>query len=407
MSHAGNLKEIDAYLESILSRGAIFKDRDALRHDFVPSQLPHRENELRRLGEVLAPILRSSKASNALLYGKTGTGKTACVRLISKLMKDKAKERSIPFIETYVNCRIEGTVYRVLAEVAGALGTQVPFTGLATGEVLSRLVAALKKQPTNLLMVLDEVDVLVKEAGDDLLYELSRIGEYVPDSKVTMVVISNDLSFKDYLDPRVLSTLNEEEIIFPPYTADQLREILQVRSHIAFNDGVAPPAVIGLVSALSASEHGDARRALNLLRVAGEIAERRNASSITAEDVQVAVRKIEEDHVFEVCRSLPLHSKILLACVTLGSQKEAFPTSGEIYSEYVKQSASLGVPDLTYRRMAMLLNELEMLGVVRSKIVNMGRHGRTRKLRLAVPSEPVLRALRADSMIVKLLEPAR
>ena len=405
MSNSGNLREIDAYLESILSKGAIFRDRDALRHDFVPSQLPHRDNELRRLGEVLAPMLRGSKASNALLYGKTGTGKTASVRLISKLMQDKARERSVTFTEAYVNCRIEGTVYRVLARVAGALGTQVPFTGLATGEVLDRLVGALKRQPTNLLMVLDEVDVLVKEAGDALLYELSRIGEYVPISKVTMVVISNDLSFKDYLDPRVLSTLNEEEIVFPPYSADQLREILQVRARIAFNDGVAPPAVIGLVAALSASEHGDARRALNLLRVAGEIAERRGASSVTTDDVQVAVRKIEEDHVFEVCRSLPLHSKILLASIAMGARKDEFPTSGEIYSDYVKHSSSLGVPDLTYRRVAMLLGELEMLGIVRSKIVNMGRHGRTRKLRLAVPSEPVLRALRADSIMVRLLEP--
>jgi len=405
MDQSGSLGELDTYLDSILTRGGVFKDRDALRHDFIPAHLPHRENELRRLGEVLAPLLRGSKTSSALLYGKTGTGKTACVRLISKLMQDKGQSRSIPFTAAYANCRLEGTGYRVLARLAEALGVRVPFTGLATGEVLSRLVARLKAQTTNLLMVLDEVDVLVREAGDDILYELSRITEYLPKSKVTLVVISNDLSFKDYLDPRVLSTLCEEEVIFPPYTADQLRDILQARVAVSFNEGAAPAEVISLVSALSASEHGDARRALNLLRVAGEIAERRGGSTVTKDDVEVAAHKIEEDHVFEVGRSLPLHSKILLASIIKGSRIGGFPTSGEVYAEYLKSCSILGVPDLTYRRTAMLLNELEMLGLVRGKIVNMGRHGRTRKIRLATPSEPVLRALRSDSMIARLIEP--
>jgi len=403
MSQVGSTSDVDAYLESLLTRTAVFKDRDALRHDYIPSQLPHREAELRRLGEVLAPVLRGNKASSALLYGKTGTGKTACVRLIAKLMQSKATDRSTPFTTSYANCRLEGTGYRVLAKIAEGLGTQVPFTGLATGEVLSRLIATLKQRPTNLLMILDEVDILVKATGDDLLYELSRMGEYLPNSKITLVAISNDLSFKDYLDPRVLSTLSEEEIIFPPYTADQLRDILGARASMAFNDGVATPEVIGLVAALSASEHGDARRALNLLRVAGEIAERREGNRITKEDVQSAAHKIEEDHVFEVSRSLPLHSKILLASIALTAEKGESPTSGEVYARYTKHASFLGVPDLSYRRVAMLLNELEMLGVASGNIVSMGRHGRTRKIRLAVPLDPVLRALRSDTMVAKLL----
>lgn len=392
------------YLESLISRKSIFLDRDALRHEYLPSSLPHREEELRNIGEILAPLLMNKKPSNALIYGKTGTGKTASIKFTSNVIEEKAKGRGTNFIMSYVNCRLEGTEYRTLAVIAEALGLTIPFTGLATNEVLKRITEKLRHSEISCLIVLDEVDVFVRSYGDDLLYQLTRMNETLPTSRVAIIAVSNDISFKELLDPRVLSSLSEEEVIFKPYTADEIKDILQARVSLGFNDGVVSHEVVNLVAALSASEHGDARRALNLLRVAGEIAERAGLLKITAANVREAVLKIEEDQVFEICRSLPLHSRLLLAVVLSLGKKNKAPTSGEIYTSYKQLVEKLKLPELTYRRVAMLLNELEMVGLVESKTVNLGRHGRTRKMRLAAASDPVRRALQSDVLVAQLLE---
>lgn len=396
-------KEIEKYLDSLLSKRSIFKNRDALRPDFIPDFLPHRENELRRLSEIFAPLLLGSKPSNALLFGKTGTGKTASIKLVSKIMLQKSREKNINFIASYINCRLEGTEYRILSSFANSLNIQVPFTGLATEEVLKRITSYLQKVSTNVLLILDEVDTLVKSYGDDVLYELSRINETFSNSRLALVVISNDISFKDFLDPRVLSSLSEEEVLFKPYTAEELKDILSARVELAFNENVVSKEVLNLVAALSASEHGDARRALNLLRVAGEIAERRNSPVITEQDVKEASLKIEEDQVFEISRTLPLHSRLLLAALLIFNQNNQVPSSGELFSKYKSMASSLGIQELSYRRVSMLLNELEMLGLIQSKMQNMGRHGRTRKMKIATPLDPIRKALSSDAMLAQFV----
>src|SRR5437879_13340565 len=143
-------------------------------------------------------------------------------------MVRKQSQYNLDLQTPYVNCRLAGTNYRVVADLCRRLGVQVPFTGLAVGELLDRLKEALKKQKTAFLVVLDEIDVLVKRSEDDsLLYELTRINEKLTDGWIGLIGISNDLHFKDFLDPRVLSSLGEEEVVFKPYTSDELYDILK------------------------------------------------------------------------------------------------------------------------------------------------------------------------------------
>lgn len=391
-------------LERITSSSHIFKDREVLRADYIPGNLPHRWEHIKRLGEIVSTGLRMHRPSNVFIYGKTGTGKTAVVKHVFKRFSSEAERLGIPLRFVYVNCRIAGTEYRVLAELCESLNVQVPFTGLSKGEVFNRFRRALSSSQNLLIVCLDEVDVLVKSAGDALLYELTRINESLEYSRLSLIGVSNDLTFKEMLDPRVLSSLSEEEIVFHPYTAVELVDILSERARLAFREGVMPQSTINLCAALAAAEHGDARRALDLLRVAAEIAERNLAERVEEQHVRTALGVIEQGRVFEALTTLPLHGRIVLLAVyqaTLNSSGKI--TSGLVYQYYRTLCGQLGLEPLTDRRVSTLISELDMLGVLSSSVVSFGRYGRTRRIALKIPVDEVRQALERDEFLSHLL----
>jgi cell division control protein 6 len=285
----------------------------------------------------------------------------------------------------YVNCRIAGTEYRVLSSLCNALDVKVPFTGLALGEVFDRFKEGLDQQRKIFIVILDEIDALIKERGDTLLYELTRINETLSHGRTAIIGISNDLRFKEFLDPRVLSSLSEEEIVFRPYDAAELQDILWRRAQLAFSEGALLNSAIALCAALAAAEHGDARRALDLLRVAGELAEREGKSYVSEDNVRQAERRVEHDRIIEVLENLPLHSKLVLCSVyLLGKTKLSYTITGDIYGIYCELCDLSGLSSLTQRRVSGLISELDMIGLLNARVVSMGRHGRTKKIRLGI-----------------------
>jgi cell division control protein 6 len=219
-------------------------------------------------------------------------------------------------------------------------------------------------------------------------------------SRVSIIGISNDLKFTDFLDPRVKSSLGEEEIVFPPYDANQLRDILQHRSEVAFKQNALSEDVIPLCAAFAAQEHGDARRALDLLRTAGELAERDQAESVTEEHVRRAQDKIELDRVVEVVRTLPTQSKLVLYAILLLEDNGVHNVNtGEVYNIYKTLCDELDADVLTQRRVTDLISELDMLGIVNAVVVSKGRYGRTKEISLSVPVEETEAVLEADSRL--------
>jgi cell division control protein 6 len=252
---------------------------------------------------------------------------------------------------------------------------------------------------------LDEIDHLVKSSGDESLYQLTRINEGSPGGQMSIVGVSNDLMFKEMLDPRVLSSLSEEEIVFHPYTAVELVDILSERANVAFNEGVVSDGVIQLCAALAAAEHGDARRALDLLRVAAELAEREGAERVEERHVRAAFGVIEQGRIYEALSTLPLHGRIVLLsvyqCVRAGIQKV---TTGAVYNQYRNVCAALGVEPLTDRRVSSIISELTMMGVLSSDVVSYGRYGRTRRIALNVPMEELENVFLNDEALSNLIE---
>ncbi|HVL86713.1 MAG TPA: ORC1-type DNA replication protein [Candidatus Thermoplasmatota archaeon] len=378
--------------EALLRTEPIFRNKEVLRPTYTPEDLPHRSDQINQLASTLVPALRGETPSNVFIYGKTGTGKTAVAKYVGKELIEAGKANGARVNFIYINCEVVDTQYRVLTQIANALtdnwNERIPFTGWPTDEVYAKLREKIDASGGATIIILDEIDKLVFKAGDDVLYNLTRINADLSKARVSLIGISNDLKFTEFLDARVTSSLGEEEIIFPPYDAAQLQDILKQRAGVAFKEGMLENAVIPLCAALAAQEHGDARRALDLLRVSGEIAERESARRVSEQHVRRAQNKIEIDRVTEVVRTLPMQSKLVLLSVILGeehTQRKGL-TTGESYDTYRELCKATGSDVLTQRRVTDLLSELDIMGILTARVISKGRYGRTKEIQLSVPA---------------------
>ena len=397
---------LDEIFEKTLRGPRIFKNKSVLFHDYVPSRLLFRDEYISRLGHLFAPLLRGQRSSNLFIYGKPGTGKTAVTRYVINRLQKKAKEINSRVCFSYVNCRITGTEYRVAFSIARDVGVNVPFTGLSVKEVIDRFKSKIISDNVPVLIVLDEIDALVTRYGDDLLYTLTRINDSNQAAKLMIVGISNDLRFKEYLDPRVLSSLSEEEIVFKPYTPEELEAIIMDRVSEAFFEGTVSLEAIKLCAAISGAEHGDARKALDLIRVAGEIAEELGANKVKPIHVQMARDRIERDKTVEVILSLPLHSRLILTSILLCLKEGGLDSvrSSVAYSKYCELANLLSSRPLSSRRFIGLVKELSILGLLDKRIENYGRRGgRVTMIRLALPMTNLERILKEDPVIRDIL----
>jgi archaeal cell division control protein 6 len=395
---------LDDIFNKALSSPKLFQTHDALRSDYVPHYLPFRQDQITSTGQTLAPILQASKPSSLLIYGKTGTGKTAVVKHVITKLDETCKTKHIHAEFIYTNVRTAGTEYRILAELATGIGLSIPFTGLALTEVLSRVQQHMRANQLHTTFVLDEIDYLVKSFGDDLLYQLTNTSSNISPAFLSIIGISNDLKFKEELGARVLSRLSEEEVVFPPYSAIELKTILQERAKLAFNPGKFTEAAINLCAALSGSEHGDARRAVDLLRIAGEVAERDGAHQLEERHVRIALQKIDQDRISDALKTLPLQAKlVLIAAVKTNGHEQTRPSSGSIYDEYSKLCQLAGAEPLTTRRISGLISELDTLGLVSAAVINYGRYGRTKKVVPHVTTSVLHQAFQTDLAISQLL----
>ncbi|HOT06114.1 MAG TPA: ORC1-type DNA replication protein [Methanotrichaceae archaeon] len=366
----------------LLGQAGIFESRDVLRPSYTPRELPHREDQINSLASALVPALRGETPSNILIYGKTGTGKTAVAKYVGKELEEARSETRCTVI--YLNCEVVDTQYRVLAHLARHFDKDIPMTGWPTDQVYSEFRDALDQSGRVVVIMLDEVDKLVRK-GDDILYNLSRINSDLVRSRVSLIGISNDLKFTEFLDPRVRSSLGEDEIIFPPYNAEQIQDILQQRASTAFRPGILEDDVIPLCAAFAAQEHGDARKALDLLRISGELAERGRSSAVSENHVRQAREKIEQDRVEEVVKTLPTQSKLVLYSVLLLEEQAVRNiTTSSVYNMYKLLCPLVETDHLTHRRITDLISELDMLGILHTVVISKGRYGRTKEITLSV-----------------------
>ncbi len=374
----------------LLSNESLFKNREVLHHGFIPSNLPHREKEIQSLVHNLVEALHGQIPSNMILYGQPGLGKTAATRHVCQQLMSRGRElgRTIHTVE--INCCTIDTKYRVLSQLANELmldtSKHVPFTGWPTDKVLSRLKENMERLGGVHVFVLDEIDHLVKRHGDDILYPLTSLNYELRNSRCCIIGITNDLNFTDLLDARIASRLGSEDIAFSPYNAQQIEDILAQRADAGIREGVLKEGVIKLCSALAAQEHGDARRALDLMRVAVNKADVNGDELVGIEHVRMAQNQLQFDQMTPVISGLPFHQKLVLYSILLNETNGLTNvSSGEIYSVYQMTCDNAAVTPLVSRSIGNVIKNLDSLGLITTKTTSLGRYGRSNRINSCIP----------------------
>ena len=385
--------ELDDIFNSAVNN-SLFKNKGVLQVRYTPESIPHRDKQIKSIASILASTLRGDRPSNLFVYGKTGTGKTLSVQYVQNEIIKKAEELGVDIEFKYLNCKLKkvaDTEYRVLAALIRQLGGDIPSTGLPTDRVWAKFIELIDAKKQLVIFIFDEVDQMIKKMNDTFLYSFTRLNQELSQAQISLIGISNEVTFLENIDPRVRSSLGEEEFVFNPYNAIQLQDILKERCSTAFKDDVVADGVIAKCAAYAAREHGDARRALDLLRIAGELSEREGESEISEKYIDLANMKMERDKILDIVDGEPKQFQLVLYSIMQLTKKSKEDSSnrfytGDVYNYYQDICKKIKTDVLTQRRISDILAEIDMLGLINAKIISKGRHGRTREIRLSVPS---------------------
>ncbi|MCL5429895.1 MAG: hypothetical protein M1504_00270 [Candidatus Marsarchaeota archaeon] len=389
-------------LSDMLAESKVFSNVEVLSPHFTPKRLLYREREINSIERALAPSLKGERGRNLFIYGKTGTGKTSCVKYVIDEIKNIPNVRAKI---SFINCRIYNSRFRVLNKIISDHMPTYAKRGFGAVDLYEKLTSWIEEDNKILVAVLDEVDV-VKDL-DDLIYTLTRINSDIRAGGVTIIGISNKVSFKEELDPRSLSTLYETELVFAPYYATELYAILKDRANAAFRKDIIDDEIIHFVAALAAKEGGDARLSLKILTKAGEIADENDMSKVSMKEAQEAAKVAENEIVYDVVSTLPEHQKLVLYSVSLltqsgGSYKkltdgvDTYLFSGEVYNRYKSLTEGMKKEPKSERWYRKYLSELEMQGLIASFESGKGIRGHTKLIKLLYPSNKMCDVLEKE-----------
>lgn len=379
-------------LSDLLVESKIFANRGIISPHYMPQKLVGRTKEINNIEKAIAPALKGDRGRNLFIYGKTGVGKTSCV----KYVLDEVKR--IPNTKaqiSYVNCRVYNSRYRVFNKIISDHLPTYAKRGYGAVDLYEKVANWIEEDSKVLVVVLDEVDI-VKDL-DDLIYTLTRINSDIKAGGLTIVGISNKISFKEALDPRSLSSLYETEMVFTSYNANELYEILFERAKSAFRAGVVSDEILRFMAASATKEGGDARFSLKVLGRAGELCEEAGMDKITMDKCQEAAKIAESDIVYELISTLPEHQKLVLYAIALitqggGSYKkltdgtDTYVFSGDIYNRYKSIGESLHKEYKGERWYRKYISELEMQGLICSFESGKGIRGHTKLIKLLYPA---------------------
>jgi cell division control protein 6 len=357
---------------------SVFKDQRTLSFDYVPQRLVHREAQMKKLIMLYRPVVESNLSQNAVLTGSVGTGKTATAKRFCTDLKDFAEKQQKAVDWVLVNCRQRNSESSAVLHVVNHFQPNFPDRGFSITEMLRILRKDLEKRKVHLVIVLDEADMILKKAGPDIIYKLTRFGEEKVDGRelVSLMLISQKNIF-DMLDASSTSTFKRTNVVeFGKYSSEELRDIVKTRAELAFHDGAIDDDAISLIAEVS-SEWGDARFAIEILEKAGMLADEESAGRISVEHVRGAKAEAYSSITESKLAGLDRHQKLSLLGIARASRGKAYVTTGEAESAYKVACEENSEKPRAHTAFWSLMKDLDMLGVVSAKKSGPGISGKT------------------------------
>jgi len=361
---------------------SVFKDRAKVSFDYVPDKLPHRDAQMQRLFSIFRPVGDSGLAANAFLYGSVGTGKTHTAKRFCDDFRVYANKQGRGLDHVHVNCRQKMGDDAVLLHILKHFDARFPDRGFSIPEKLDSLRKWLEKQQVHLVLILDEVDVLLKKSGSELVYTFSRFGEEEGKGNVSLILISQRRDAIDLLDAAAMSTFRRTNAVeFPKYSHEELMDILKIRVALAFHAGTVEDSVVELIADI-ASEFGDARYAIDILERAGALADEEFAGDVSAENVRAAKAGVTQSDLQERLNELDKPQKLVLLGIARKIRKKTYITTGDAEEAYHIVCEEFHEKQRAHTQFWKYLQDLDAMGLIDAKKSEKGVVGKTTMISL-------------------------
>jgi len=372
---------------------SVFVNRDLVEPDTIidEERIVGRDEQLESVVSFLKPTLQGNRPPNMLLYGPAGTGKSLIIGAVTQQIIELCQSNGERFGVVDINCQpintLDQAVYELVQTVAKDVDAEigVPETGVSTKRKYRRLYELINEHYDSVIFILDEIDLLVGRRANDepayskLLYQLSRASNTNEiEGRVSVAALTNDPKFMEDIDGRAESSFNPRDVYFPDYDATQLREILDNRRD-AFRRNALEDDVIPLVAAFAAQSHGDARKAIDLFRGAGDLADERGDDGVHEDHIRESQEEIDKDRSLKLVEGLTTQKKISLyatAAVACYSNRSTSSVPSPVgFKVYQWVTDEIDADQMTRETYVKYVKELSAYGLISTSRKSRGRGG--------------------------------
>lgn len=357
----------------LMGEETLFKNITVFNPDYIPENYLHRESQMESLALCLRPALKGGKPVNSVVMGAPATGKTTAIHKIFEMVE----QRSERVICAYVNCQLYNTRFNIFSQIYQHLFGFAPAeTGVPFSRIYGEIMKKLSSEKMALVVALDDVNHLFySKNANQILYDILRAHEVFPGVRTGVFAIISDIEFRYMLDKNVSSVFIPQEIIFEPYTWQDIKDILKSRVRVGFYPSVISDEILDEIVDLTHST-GDLRVGIDLLRTSGNFAEADASRNIKQEHLHKAMQDFDSHHLQDTLEKLSDDERRLLKVII--TSDEEHPTAGNLYTLLKEENLKNGQKSISYASFDRVLKKLEFVRLIDTQFTGKGVRGNTR-----------------------------